>query len=121
MVVITRNISGGCAFYLARGVRKAIPDGFALAVLVPRAFHLVCGRRHAPQETIWETRAPSITGGHRQAIGRFYSENRRTGCSVETDTTGSCGQRANQKFPAIDHALLSIIPIALSCSSHCTR
>jgi hypothetical protein len=39
----------------ARSMREAIPDGFALAVLIPRALDLKrrCGR--APVEILWET------------------------------------------------------------------
>jgi hypothetical protein len=41
MVLIASDIAGGSSLYFFDRMREAIPDRFALAVLVPRPFDLV--------------------------------------------------------------------------------
>ena len=54
VVLIAGDVAGGAAFYFADGVGEAVPDGFALAVLVPCAFDLIGGGGHAPEESFGE-------------------------------------------------------------------
>src|SRR6266446_3724776 len=50
MVGIAGDVARGCALHSASGVREAVPNGFALAVLVPVAFDLVGGGGGAPDK-----------------------------------------------------------------------
>jgi len=43
VVVVAGDVAGGAVVDFAGGVRETVPDGFALAALVPRAFNLVSG------------------------------------------------------------------------------
>ena len=54
VVVIDGHIPGLPALDLSGGVDEPIPDAFPLAILVPRAFHLVGGSRHTPLEPFRE-------------------------------------------------------------------
>ena len=54
MVLIARDIAGHTAAYLAWRMGEPVPDGLALAVLIPRALNLECGRRCAPDELFWK-------------------------------------------------------------------
>src|SRR5215470_11872525 len=50
MIGIAGDVASVAAFYFANGVRKAIPDGFALAVFVPGAFDLIRSRGGTPEK-----------------------------------------------------------------------
>src|SRR5262249_31403011 len=52
MVVIIGDVAGVAVLDLSRRWRVRIPDRRSLAVLVPRAFDLVRGRRNAPEEAL---------------------------------------------------------------------
>src|SRR5215469_4335510 len=52
VVRITGDVAGVPSLYFAHGVRKAIPDRFALAVNVPSALDLVGSRGHAPDKIL---------------------------------------------------------------------
>ena len=41
-------------FYFADRVREAVPNGFAFAIFVPRAFNLIGGGGCAPEKTLWK-------------------------------------------------------------------
>ena len=50
MVGIAGDVARGGSLHPASGVREAVPNGFALAVLVPGAFDLVGGGGGAPDK-----------------------------------------------------------------------
>ena len=50
MIGVAGYVAGVAILDFARGVREAVPDGFALAVFFPRAFNLVSGSGGAPIE-----------------------------------------------------------------------
>ncbi len=54
MVLVAGDVTDRATPYFADRVREAIPDGFALAVLIPPAFHLIGSCGHTPQETVWK-------------------------------------------------------------------
>src|ERR1700730_18455411 len=60
MILVTGNIAGTATFDFADGVRKAVPDGLALSVDVPRPFPLVGSRRHAPKEPARKARPSGL-------------------------------------------------------------
>jgi hypothetical protein len=55
VVLVAGDVAGDAAADLAGGVGEAVPDGFALAVLVPCALVLVGGCGGAPEEAFRET------------------------------------------------------------------
>jgi hypothetical protein len=69
MVLIARDIAGHTAAYFAWRMGEPVPDGLALAVLIPRALYLVRGRRCAPDEPFWE--ASSLYLGFRHCAWHF--------------------------------------------------
>ena len=52
IIGIAGHVARVAIFDFARRVREAVPDGFALAVFVPRALDLVSGRGRAPEESL---------------------------------------------------------------------
>src|SRR5438477_225790 len=54
VVVVAGDVTVVVVLYLAASMREAVPDRFALAVFVPRAFNLVRGSRGAPPEIFRE-------------------------------------------------------------------
>ena len=60
VVLVAGHIARRSALHFAGSVREPIPDGFALAIFLPRALHLVGGGGRAPQEAIGEN-APAVS------------------------------------------------------------
>src|SRR5580704_15120687 len=54
MIGVAGYVAGVAILDFAGGMGEAVPDGFALAVLVPRAFDLVRGGGGAPEEALGE-------------------------------------------------------------------
>src|SRR5437660_643961 len=54
MIVVAGNVPGLASRYCPRRVSEDVPDGKALAVLIPGALNLVRRRRHAPEEPLGE-------------------------------------------------------------------
>jgi len=88
MVLVTGVVAGCSAFYFAYGVRKAVPDGFTFAVLIPRAFHLIGSRGHAPEESVGEVRAAGRRGTFSQ-------------CLPCKPRSAGCGQRASHELATV--------------------
>ena len=56
VVLIAGNVPGHAAPYFPGCMGESVPYGFALAVHIPRAFHLVGGSGGAPKKAFWKTR-----------------------------------------------------------------
>src|SRR5580700_814921 len=56
VVLIAGNVPCHAASYFPRCMSESVPYRFALAVLIPCAFHLVGGRGVAPKKTFRKTR-----------------------------------------------------------------
>src|SRR5580704_5037861 len=54
MIGVAGCVAGVAIFDFAGGMGEAVPDGFALAVFVPRAFDLIRGGGGAPEEALGE-------------------------------------------------------------------
>ena len=54
MIGIAGYVAGVAILDLAGSMREAVPDRFALAVFLPRAFDLISGGGRAPEEILWE-------------------------------------------------------------------
>ena len=54
MIGIAGHVAGVAILDFAGSVREAVPDRFALAVFVPRAFDLIGGGGRAPEEILGE-------------------------------------------------------------------
>jgi hypothetical protein len=55
VVVVAGDVGVGAVFDFAWGMGKAIPDGFAFAILVPGTFDLVGGGGGSPVEAFGES------------------------------------------------------------------
>ncbi len=77
MVVIVGDVSGVAVPDLPGRVCERVPDRGALAVLVPRAFNLVCRRGGAPEEALRELAACRRLG--RGVLPRLRPSDRRLG------------------------------------------
>jgi hypothetical protein len=64
MVLIAGDIARGSSLHLSDRMRKTIPDGLTLAVLVPCPFYLVRGGSHTPEKTIGKARSGDLGVGH---------------------------------------------------------
>src|SRR5215469_7663503 len=65
VVLITGDIARGASLHLAGRMCKAVPDGFALAIFLPGAFHLVGCSGSTPQETVRKLCILSLGPGNR--------------------------------------------------------
>src|ERR1700722_9635947 len=78
MIRIASGVTGVAVLHLAWRVREAIPDRFALAVLIPCAFDLIRSRSRAPEKSLGKhdlSRIGKLTWRH-QAISRWPRDHR---------------------------------------------
>src|ERR1700722_7277097 len=100
MVLIAGDVSGRASLYLADGMGESIPDRLAFAILIPRAFNLVCGCRRAPQKTIRKARLSDRRrrDGARHLVLRRVSSRE----SIATEQCrSSCGYGIHDKLAAV--------------------
>src|ERR1700683_2036054 len=116
MIRVARYVAGAAVLDFSGSMREAIPDRFAFAVFVPRAFDLISGGRCAPEEILREGDAgrsiePWVVGTwggrgtpyprriRRHAAGREQAGGQR-GCNPRGDgrlRKLSAGQRQGRK------------------------
>jgi hypothetical protein len=80
MVAVARDITGGSVLDVTGSVAETVPDGLALAILIPGAFDLVGRRRSAPEEALGEPDRGGRCGErHTGALGDGYGAQRQSG------------------------------------------
>ena len=89
--MIAGNIAGRATSYFADCVCKAIPDGFALAVFIPRALNLIGSRGKSPQEPVRKTRT-----------GNIVCSRKRCETALREQSPAAYCTRAGQKAAPID-------------------
>jgi hypothetical protein len=60
MIVIAGHVARVTVFDLAGRMAEAIPNRFAAAVFIPRAFDLISGRRSAPDKVFGKGEVPGM-------------------------------------------------------------
>src|SRR5437016_161493 len=95
MVGIASDVAGGGALHLAGGVRKAVPDGFALAVFAPGAFDLIGGGGCSPDKFVGKLERREV----RLGVEKFADE-----AMAWRENGKRCGraERGGEKFTAIE-------------------
>ena len=101
VVLVAGNVACNASPYFPRGMSKSVPDGFALAVLVPCTLILIGRRGNSPKKTFRESRP--LYQGFGNSPGNLIWDDWASGVTATAieGGPGGCGQRTNGELTTI--------------------